>query len=377
MEKRTSAIDMKIKNCISLLRIIVDNPGINRKRISVITGLSNQTITNLVRDLMARGVVREVEKGVVEYGRPPIGLEFCYDSIYIISVAITYNQASFYLNDLNGKVLASTSTSLAYGCDLKEIMLNGISFVRKDHTDIKISSVIINAEGISDEMESTIRFIKSLGIKDFNVEKELAELHLPIWLVNDVNLISHDVLNIDTNMQNFLIVKYSSGIGSSTVVNRAITKTGKHNMPGKFSHTKVFGTGEHNKCWCGGENCLATFISQDGLETKFKKDFELVLKDIAMNKDPVYRSYTQKLWVQALTNYIILLGIERIFFCGSSSDILGRSFFKEVDECIKKELPYWIGYRGIELIGLKSCPELSSMFFVKNVLDVNNIYKVV
>lgn len=377
MDKRTSAIDMKIKNCISLLRIIVDNPGINRKRISVMTGLSNQTITNLVRDLMARGVVREVEKGIVDYGRPPIGLEFCYDKIYIISVAMTYNQASFYLNDLNGKVLASTSTQLKFGCDLKAILLDGIKAVRQNFLDTKISSIIINAEGVSDEMESTIRFIKSLGIKDFNVEKELEELKIPIWLVNDVNLISHDVLNLDTNMQNFLIVKYSSGIGCSTVVNRAITKTGQHNMPGKFSHTKVFGTGEHNKCWCGGENCLATFISQDGLEIKFKKDFQLVLEDIKDNKDPVYRSYMQKLWVQALTNYIILLGIERIFLCGSSSDILGQDFFKEVDVCIKKELPYWIGYQGIELIGLKSCPELSSMFFVKNVLDIKNIYKVV
>lgn len=377
MEKRTSPVDMKIKNCISLLRIIVDNPGINRKRISVITGLSNQTITNLVRDLMARSVVREVEKGVVDHGRPPIGLEFCYDSIYIISIAITYNQASFYLNDLHGCILEGHHIGLEYGCDLKEILLEGIATVRRNCPDKKVSSIIVNAEGVSDEIESTIRYIKSLGIKDFNVEKELSSLHIPVWLVNDVNLISHDVLDMDCSMQNFLIVKYASGIGSSTVVNRSITKTGKHNMPGKFSHIKVFGTGEHNRCWCGGENCLATFISKDGLESRFGRDYQEVLSEIASNENCEYRSFMKKLWVQALSNYIILLGIERIFLCGYSSEILGKSFFKEIDDDIRKELPYWIGYRGIDLIDIKSCPELSSMFFVKNVLDEKNIYKVI
>ena len=368
--KRTSSDVMKIKNMVTIVSLIVSHPGINRKRVSELAGLSNQTVTNLVKELLDMGALMEFQLSErPQQGRPAIGLYFDYDGFHLISIEMTYNTARFFLHDLNGKVFSETSSSLSFGCDLRRILLDGIRTVLGDMDPYSVSSIVLNAEGVLDENSCTLTYIKSLGVKDFDVRKALSEIPIPVWAVNDVNFIAFDAMERSQDIQNFIVVKYASGTGASTALNRNIARTGRHNMPGKFSHMKLIRPGEHRKCWCGGENCLGTFFNKDALEEIYGMPYLEVIGHVADGKIPELRNDMVEVIGGVLVNIVTLLGLERIYFCGESFDILGDGFISEIDYYIRDKVPLWIGYTGIEHIAIKPSPILSSRFYLHIVLE--------
>jgi len=106
MVRTTSQDKMKIKNYTRILEVVMANPGINRKKVSHLTKLSNQTLSNLVKDLSDFGYVLEFAlEDAPGYGRKPIGLRVNYKSFLIISLEFTYNSLGAFLNTCDGEVL--------------------------------------------------------------------------------------------------------------------------------------------------------------------------------------------------------------------------------------------------------------------------------
>jgi predicted NBD/HSP70 family sugar kinase len=373
MVRTTSQDKMKIKNYTKILEVVMANPGINRKKISLLTHLSNQTLSNLVKDLSDFGYVLEFPlEGLMGSGRKPIGLKLNYKAFLIISVEFTYNSLGVYLNTSDGEVLQYDAYGLEKGFDAVAIIKKGIEKALEHATD-RVFAIVMSAEGIIDEEGGKLEHIMALSLKHVDLAKELAYLNLPFFLLNDTNLICHYVNLTKLEARNFMVVKLDAGIGCSIALDRHIQQTSNNNMPGKLGHLKVINSDEDVTCWCGGKNCLSKFISREYLEAKFNCPYEEAL---LLLRDEQASAFSRRIITYLspiLANITILLGIEKIYAIGKIVDVLGSEFIRDLDSHIAQSIPSWVNFQGIEKSHIPSIPEQCSSYFLnyflKNILS--------
>ena len=364
MVRTTSQDKMKIKNYTKILEVVMANPGINRKKISTLTHLSNQTLSNLVKDLSDFGYVLEFPlEGLMGSGRKPIGLKLNYKAFLIISVEFTYNSLGVYLNTSDGEVLQYDVYDLEKGFDVVAIIKKGIEKALEHATD-RVFAIVMSAEGIIDEEGGKLEHIMALSLKHVDLATELAYLNLPFFLLNDTNLICHYVNLTKLEARNFMVVKLDAGIGCSIALDRHIQQTSNNNMPGKLGHLKVINSDEDVTCWCGGNNCLSKFISREYLEAKFNCPYEEAL---LLLRDEEASAFSRRIITYLspiLANITILLGIEKIYAIGKIVDVLGSEFIRDLDSHIAQSIPSWVNFQGIEKSHIPSIPEQCSSYFL-------------
>lgn len=363
---------MKIKNYTKILEVVMANPGINRKKVSHLTKLSNQTLSNLVKGLSDFGYVLEFPlEDTPGYCRKPIGLKVNYKAFLIISLEFAYNSLGVYLNTCDGEELRYDRYALGKEMDVITIIKEGVEKALR-YTKSKVFAIVMSAEGIIDEENKKLTHIKALALKDVDLGQELAYLNLPFFLLNDTNLICNHVNLTNPKPHNFMVVKLDTGIGCSIALDRHIQKTSANNMPGKLGHLKVTNADEDVTCWCGGKNCLSAFFSRDFMEAKFNLPYEEALKLIRDGEaSDFYRKIISYL-SPILANMTILLGIEKIYAFGRMVDILGDSFIQDIEAHIAPSIPNWINFLGVEEPPIPSIPEQCSNYFMdyflKNIL---------
>ena len=223
-----------------------------------------------------------------------------------------------YLNYGDGETLRYDKYPLEKERDVIPILKEGVEKALK-HAQGRVFALVMSAEGIIDEENKKLTHIKALGLRDADLGKELAYLNLPFFLLNDNNLICHYVNLTNPDPHNFMIVKLDTGIGCSIALDRNIQKAGANNMPGKLGHLKVTNAAEETLCWCGGKNCLSTFISRDYLEARFNMPYEEALRFIRDGDASGYYGKIITYLAPILANTAPLLGIEKIY--GNSSVI--------------------------------------------------------
>ncbi|MDY0290276.1 MAG: ROK family protein [Sphaerochaeta sp.] len=362
---------MKIKNYTKILEMVMASPGINRKKVSTLTKLSNQTLSNLVKDLSDFGYILEFPlDGPTGYGRKPIGLKLNYKAFLIVSLEFTYNSFGVYLNTGDGEVLLYEKYALHKSQDVVSLIKRGVEKALK-HANSRVFALVMSAEGIIDEENRKLTHVKALSLKNLDLGKELAYLDLPLFLLNDTNLISHYVNLTRVKPHNFMVVKLDTGIGCSIALDRHIQKTSANNMPGKLGHLKVANTDEDVLCWCGGKNCLSAFISRDYIESRFNRPYEEALMLIRDGQEPAFREKIIMYLSPILANITTLLGIEKIYAIGKMVDVLGSNFIRTLDRSITPSIPSWINFLGVEEFPIPSIPVQCSAYFMDYFL--NNI----
>ena len=100
----------KIKSKSQILNLMRSNSRISRVEIADSLGLTRSAVTLITKDLIAQGVVHEIEDQPLGFlnkrGQKRIYLEICPDFKFVFGVAIQKNIVSIGLSNLVGKVLS-------------------------------------------------------------------------------------------------------------------------------------------------------------------------------------------------------------------------------------------------------------------------------
>ena len=75
MQKGDNSL-INFTNKVNVLNLLWKEPSIYRAEIARCTSLSIPTVMKIIDDLSARGLVKEVGKGVSSGGKPPVKLAF-------------------------------------------------------------------------------------------------------------------------------------------------------------------------------------------------------------------------------------------------------------------------------------------------------------
>jgi len=255
---------MREANNALVLRLIRQHGPLARVAIARRTGLSRTTVSSIVDDLLAEGVVREGEtlSAAPGGGRRPTLVHFNAAAGSIIGVDIGRTHFTIIVTDLDVRILARHSgpwnTDLGPHVCLPRLVDEIRRFAAERDLDWRhVVGVGIGIPGPVDMTLNTLvkppRMAGWGGVDVAGIVR--AALEAPVLLNNDANLgaLAESRYGAAVGESDFAYVKVGTGIGCGLVINGEIYR-GSSGVAGEIGHFTVDENGPH--CECGNRGCL-------------------------------------------------------------------------------------------------------------------------
>lgn len=230
------------------------------------TGLTRVTISDLVAELMADGLVVELgHRESAGRGKPAILLEIDRGAFQIIGLDLSeYSVFRGAVLDLGGRLLSRSEIGLAgsVGAEATAKVLALVDTLVGQAT-APILGIGVGSPGIVDG-DGTVLSAPNLGWDHEQLQKTLSErFSLPAVVVNDANaavLAEHSFGDAEGDM---MLVKVGHGVGSGLLLG-GVQFFGGRFAAGEIGHVVVDADGP--RCHCGKSGCLETWLSTPRLD---------------------------------------------------------------------------------------------------------------
>jgi glucokinase-like ROK family protein len=271
---------MKSINKSLILNIIRTEKQISRAEIAKITKLTPPTVTNIVSELLAEGIVVEGQAGPSSGGRKPILLSINEKSYYIIGVDVGVHQARFALTNLNAEIVEMKEVSIEPGIE-KDSFLNllkkHIAFLLEQRTVAreKILGIGIGMHGIVDCEQGIAIYAPNLYLKNIPLKEVLErEFQVPVLVENDARAMAlgESWFGNGKDVDDIICINVGIGIGAGIIMNNKLFR-GENGIAGEVGHTIIDLNGP--RCTCGNYGCLQTLAAHEGIKHLVRKEISL------------------------------------------------------------------------------------------------------
>jgi N-acetylglucosamine repressor len=354
--KKATQQQTKEHNRNLVLKNILDHEEISRAEIARITHLTRTTVSDLVSELIAEGLVSEVGLGESIGGKSPILLSLSADSRFLIGLDLAHN--SFYgaVVNLRGVVREAIEFPIQ-DCDGNE----AIDAVYKilDHLvqspHHPLVGIGVGAPGLVNTQHGVVINAVNLDWKNLDLGKMIRErYHLPVYIVNDSQAAAlgeytyHDARRSEESM---VVINARHGIGAGVIINGQLFQ-GDGGGAGEIGHTKVIFQ-DGLPCRCGNTGCLETVasaqavvrrirtLSRENADLSISADpqrisFDMIVK--AFHKDnPLARQVVLeagKYMGFALSNLVSVLNIHEIVLTGDMTQF-GKPWLEAIQKSME------------------------------------------
>ena len=267
--------NLRAHNLSLALRHILANPGaINRAGIAAQTGISRATMSRLVDELIATGLVEESDDKLSTggRGRPTSVLSPASGTVIALGLQVNISVLGAYLVDLSGNVLARETLEGDFsGSDpqatLRKLARMGRRVLREGREEgtTFLGSALALPGLVSGD---TLVTAPNLGWKNIPFDElthPLHDLHVTL-IANEADLaafaVAHPRPGVPEGPASFIYVSGEVGIGGGLVINHQ-PLSGAHGWSGEIGHICVESQG--NVCSCGARGCLETIAGLKAL----------------------------------------------------------------------------------------------------------------
>jgi predicted NBD/HSP70 family sugar kinase len=262
-------------NRLRVIDTLRGEDSISRAEIARRTGLSRSTVSSLVTDLQADGLVVERSEAATAHGdqggRPPILLSLDSSAGTAVGIDFGHRHLRVAVSDLASNVLAEreleldTDQSAAEGLDAAaDLVAQALGDAGVDRTRVVGAGV-----GLPGPIEQSSGVVGSAAILPGWVgvaaAKEMKRrLDVPIVVDNDANLgaLAEAAFGAARDASDLVYIKVSSGIGAGLILNGRLYR-GAAGLAGELGHVLVDPDGL--VCRCGNRGCLETVASSGAL----------------------------------------------------------------------------------------------------------------
>lgn len=263
--RSVSAPDVRRHNRALLLRGIAASPGRSRATLATELGLSAATVSSLVEELVAAGLVRETAPAGSGRGRPALPLELDPAGPALLGVELGVTDAHAVVVDPTGAVLARGRVSLD-GTRTPPATLRRLVAVAEEVVDVAARAVVHGAVAVPGllDREHRVRRLPNLpGWQGRDIAAELgAALRLSMRADNEANLAALAELHSGAAGGDFLHVSGEEGVGAAVVLDGAVFR-GARGFAGELGHVVVDPAGP--TCGCGARGCLEQYAGTTAL----------------------------------------------------------------------------------------------------------------
>lgn len=238
----------------------------SRAALARVLGVSPALVTQLVKDLLADGLVVELENSPSQGGRPGRMLGLAASAGRAIGMKVSADHVAFVEVTIDGVVQRSASEpfdAAAPTClaDLAGLLRRFIS----GGGATPLLGVGVGVPGGVDRQGSGLVDSVQLGWNHVPLGATLRrETGLPVLVENNVNALAmaERLYGIGRRHANFLVVTIGTGVGAGVVIDGAVLR-GSSGGAGEVGHTPVIEDGPI--CRCGNRGCLEAVIGEAAL----------------------------------------------------------------------------------------------------------------
>ncbi|WP_294181737.1 ROK family transcriptional regulator [uncultured Schumannella sp.] len=236
--------------------------GLSRVELAAATGLSAQTISNICRRLLQRGLIEEAGKEISGPGKPRTMLRLNPTGRFTLGVHLDPTVTTYVMLDLTGAIVARsrrpTPTSSDPGVVIASLVseldaLIAISGVSRE----RIAGIGVAAPGPIDTVNGIVVNPPHLaGWRDVPLREALAEgTGLPVILDKDVTAaaIAEMWVGGPSGTGSFIFFYMGTGIGAGLVVDDDVIR-GSSDNAGEIGHIVTDPDGP--ECFCGLRGCV-------------------------------------------------------------------------------------------------------------------------
>ncbi|MFQ5421432.1 MAG: ROK family protein [Anaerolineae bacterium] len=274
----------------------------SRASLARLTGLNKATISSLVGELSARGVVREVGPASSSGGRPAALLDLNPRAGYIIGAELNVDYINVILTNFRTEIMWRKQALPSRPADQAQVMGQVIALIKEAREvaaadEVPVLGLGLGAPGLVDIHSGRMLFAPNLGWHDAPLRDLLtAQFDFPVWVDNDANAAALGEWYFGSAQQvdDFVYLSANIGLGVGIMLGGQVHR-GSSGYAGEVGHTVIDPSGP--RCNCGSRGCWETFASQRALLAAVRTGWQAADNSIAaeeINMDAIITAVEQE-----------------------------------------------------------------------------------
>ncbi len=265
---------VKQLNSAAVYRLIDQEGPISRIQIADISQLAPASVTKITRQLIERGLIKEVEQQASTGGRRAISIVTESRGFHTIAVRLGRQDATLALFDLGGQLLTEQHYAIPQ-TDQQAVELALFAaiddFIAKQQPLLdELIAISVILPGLVDPVQGIVRFMPHIGNTHWPLVSNLtARFNIASFVGHDIRslALAEHYFGATRDCADSLLVRIHRGTGAGIIVNGNIF-LGTNGNVGEIGHIQVDPLGE--RCYCGNFGCLETIASNNAILQKAK-----------------------------------------------------------------------------------------------------------
>ncbi|CCH28281.1 ROK family transcriptional regulator [Actinosynnema sp. NPDC047251] len=272
MQRRLTVRDLRAGNRARVLRTLYFDQPRSRQELAVATGLSQASVSTVVGELLAEGLV--VEAGQVESdgGRPRVLLRVNPGFAAVVGVDVGETHVLVEVFDLTLERLAESRSPVpAGGCSPDEVARLVLAGLDRCLAASGVTDVLGVGVGVPGLVEDGLVYAQTVGWHAAPLERLLrAGTGLPLFLDNGANTLgqAESWFGAGRGVPDVVVALIGSGVGASVILG-GVPYRGASGGAGEWGHTTVALDGR--PCRCGAAGCLEAYLGAAGIVQRYRE----------------------------------------------------------------------------------------------------------
>lgn len=265
---------VKQLNGAAVYRLIDQQGPISRIKIAELSQLAPASVTKITRQLIERGLIREVAQQASTGGRRAISIVTETRAFQAIGVRLGRDEATVTLFDLNAKALCEAHYPLPQQTQvlLEQALLQAISefistYQHKIRELIAISAIV---PGLVESENGIVHYMPHIALSQWPLGAALKQrFQVESFIGHDIRslTLAEHYFGAFRDCDDAILVRVHRGTGAGILTNGHIF-TGRSGNVAEIGHIQVDPLGE--RCHCGNFGCLETIAANAAIEQRVR-----------------------------------------------------------------------------------------------------------
>jgi predicted NBD/HSP70 family sugar kinase len=277
MREKADSDLVRRQNRLLLLEALRQNGPLARVELGRHTGLSPASITSISSQLIADGILEQVEAPALQpemlhrRGRPLTQIDISGKSAHVVAVKLSIDGIELALADGRGDIVARhTARTSTYEADPKafgrlvadEI---GALLARIRIAARRVARISIAVQGVADSQTGTVVWSPAFRLRNIAVSGAIKErLGIACSIANDANMIAEGLISTRQVQprETTAVVFIGYGVGMGLIINGQVYH-GPRGAAAEFGHMNHMPDGP--LCRCGRRGCVEAYAADYSL----------------------------------------------------------------------------------------------------------------
>jgi N-acetylglucosamine repressor len=260
---------VKQLNGAAVYRLIDRYAPISRIQVADVSQLAPASVTKITRQLLERGLIKEVAHQASTGGRRAISLETEVTPFHSVAVRLGRDYIQLSLYDLGGKELFSNYHEFLYlrQEDLTDGLLHYIKefLIQADHLIDQLIAIGVVLPGLVNPETGVVEYMHNIDVDALALGDIICNhFGVECFIGNDIRglALAEHYFGASKDSQDSILISVGRGTGAGMLVNGEIFLGYNRNV-GEIGHIQIDPLGA--QCQCGNFGCLETVASNPAI----------------------------------------------------------------------------------------------------------------